>query len=445
MKGEMTRDARYESFTRDFPQDSQQLMTLFEYRIIATGATIFGKKIRVDETGKFPSIKDCIMIIGGCDAKAAQHRIGKLKADDIISTDHPGIIEFKHVNQSILGARLVVVAYVCFQLKSKRARLITKKIFEIGLRCFETYQKTYVNLNRNDESLAEIVHSLEQKSTGMMALLEYQRTATGATIFGKEVRVDETGMLLSIKDCIMIIDECDAKSAQFKLNLFRTNNIINTAHRGFTGFKHVNHNILATRLSIIAFVCFHLKSERARTITRRVFEVGIRYIEEDHSETELSFGRRIAGTKERDVFKFIKQEFIGDVWVFNRRVENYSRYSYRPDALLRLSSHAIVVEVDENQHSSYDVVAETNRIQTIQENVRTPLIVIRLNTDKCIDNTGSAHDPKWKLNTSGDLVAHHPEEWQLRLQALKTQIKYHMAHIPSEPILEIRLFFTNKH
>ena len=84
-------------------------------------------------------------------------------------------------------------------------------------------------------------------------------------------------------------------------------------------------------------------------------------------------------------------------------------------------------------------------MQTIQENVRSPLIVIRLNTDKCIDNTGSAHDPKWKLNTSGDLVAHHPKEWQLRLQALKTQIKYHMAHIPSEPISEIRLFFTNKH
>jgi hypothetical protein len=114
--------------------NSQKLMTLLEYKRTASGATIFGKTIRVDETGEFSSIEDCIVAISKCSENVAQKTLNSLKAEGIIDNTEPGVTLFEHDGYMILGVRLDRLAYICFHLKSEHARSVTKVIFEIGVR-----------------------------------------------------------------------------------------------------------------------------------------------------------------------------------------------------------------------------------------------------------------------------------------------------------------------
>jgi hypothetical protein len=66
-------------------------------------------------------------------------------------------------------------------------------------------------------------------------------------------------------------------------------------------------------------------------------------------------------TKESSVIHFLKEAFPDRPWVFDRKVDNgCSRY--RPDIFLDLLTHSLIVEVDENQHDSYDCECENKRL-----------------------------------------------------------------------------------
>jgi hypothetical protein len=398
-------------------------VSLKDLLLIKTGddqTTVLGITMRSNAAGNLLSVKDLIRAVEGCSKKTAQSRIDKLSADGHIYKTHPGINEFKYQGSCVLGARLDVLACVCFHLKSERARIITRKICEIGVRYIDYYEP----------------HRLTN-------LLEYKRTATGASIFGKKIRVDEMGDFVSVKDAITIIDECSAKASQSKLSFLRAKGIIFDNQPGMTEFKHEVSYVLGAQLDMLAFVCFHLKSERARVITRGVFEVGLQYLnKESVSATGLSFARRRTREKEREVVQFIKQEFTSVGWLFDKSIDNNN--GYRPDALLRMSSHAIVVEIDENQHARYDVVAEKVRIETIQKDVGTPVVFIRFNPDTYVDGDGEKHDPCWKFDTSGLYFAHNREDWTTRLKTLRATLLRHMSQAPSDLISEVNLFFSNK-
>jgi hypothetical protein len=294
-----------------------------------------------------------------------------------------------------------------------------------------------------------------QNSQELMTLLEYKRTATGATIFGKSIRVDETGEFSSVKDCIVAISKCSENVAQKRVNSLKAEGIIDNTQPGITLFKHDGYMVLGARLDMLAYICFHLKSERARTVIKRIFEIGVRYLVEDQtphmtsqqnmeliSTTDLSFARRCTREKERAVVDFIKQEFTSVGWLFDKSIDNNN--GYRPDALLRMSSHAIVVEIDENQHARYDVVAEKVRIETIQKDVGTPVVFIRFNPDTYVNGDGKKHDPCWKFDASGLYFAHNREDWTTRLKTLRATLLRHMSQAPSDLISEVNLFFSNK-
>jgi uncharacterized metal-binding protein len=426
---------------------SQKLINLFEFKRTATGATIFGKYVRVDETGEFLSVKDCIAVIIKCNAESAQKKLIRMKTSDIIVCTQPGIQYFKDDCYPVLGARLDMIAYMCFHLKSECARAVTKAIFEIGVQYLVRDQ---VRL-QDSQGLAPMAHISQE----LMTLLEYKRTATGATIFGKAIRVDETGEFSSVQDCIATIDKCSAHSANYKLNYMKANGIIDCTQLGVTRFKHDEVSmILGARLDMVAYVCFHLKNERARAVIKRIFEIGIRCLVEEHeplmiltqrkeatSTTDLSFARRCTREKERAVVEYIKQEFGSDGWVFDKSID--ANNGYRPDALFRMSSHAIVVEVDENQHRGYDVKEEYIRIKKIQEDVGTPVIFIRFNPDKYVDNYGQTHISRWKFDANGVYFAHNQQNWAARLQTLRANILKYMGLLSSDSVSEVRLFFSN--
>jgi hypothetical protein len=158
------------------------------------------------------------------------------------------------------------------------------------------------------------------------------------------------------------------------------------------------------------------------------------------STTDLSFARRCTREKERAVVDFIKQDFGSDGWVFDKTID--ANNGYRPDALFRMSTHAIVVEVDENQHRGYDAIEEIIRVKKIQEDVGTPVIFIRFNPDKYVDNYGQTHIPHWRFDANGVYFAHNHQNWNARLQTLSANISKYMGFLPSLQISEVRLFFT---
>ncbi|MCP4254876.1 MAG: hypothetical protein GY775_16020 [Candidatus Scalindua sp.] len=71
-------------------------------------------------------------------------------------------------------------------------------------------------------------------------------------------------------------------------------------------------------------------------------------------------------------------------------------FKRRPDLLLKLGSHILIVEVDENSHDVYDPTCEEKRMEEIWNNVgHAPLVFVRLNPDKYKDEHGNNVTSPW--------------------------------------------------
>jgi len=68
--------------------------------------------------------------------------------------------------------------------------------------------------------------------------------------------------------------------------------------------------------------------------------------------------------------------------VFNKTVADGCS-KRRPDVLINLPTHNIIVEIDENQHTMYGSTCEEKRVHQLFEDLdHMPLIMIRFNPDK---------------------------------------------------------------
>ena len=85
--------------------------------------------------------------------------------------------------------------------------------------------------------------------------------------------------------------------------------------------------------------------------------------------------------KEKTVSNFIKETFPDYNWIFDKVIKN-GISKRRPDVLLELSTHYIIVEIDEEQHSEYGYISESNRIKDIRKDIDyKDVVFIRFNTD----------------------------------------------------------------
>ena len=148
-------------------------------------------------------------------------------------------------------------------------------------------------------------------------------------------------------------------------------------------------------------------------------------------------------TKEKDVVDRILQQFTHFTWIADRKVQDGCSRR-RPDLLLDMGSHIIIVEVDEHRHTHYDCSCEHKRLMELSQDLQhRPIVFIRFNPDEYTNQDNVVVKSCWKLNHTGimQVATHKQPEWEDRLNALIQQIQYWTDH-PTEKTVEIvELFF----
>jgi hypothetical protein len=148
-------------------------------------------------------------------------------------------------------------------------------------------------------------------------------------------------------------------------------------------------------------------------------------------------------TKEKDVVLRVIESFPNFTWVNDKKVSNGCSLR-RPDLLLDLGSHIIIIEVDENRHTDYDCSCEHKRLMQISQDVgHRPIVFIRFNPDEYVKDNKKITSC-WKMNTSTGLFyvpVSKTEEWSKRIEILKETINYWVSN-PTEKTVEIiELFY----
>ena len=149
-------------------------------------------------------------------------------------------------------------------------------------------------------------------------------------------------------------------------------------------------------------------------------------------------------TKEKAVADFVLSEFENVSWICDKTInEGCSRR--RPDLFLDLGSHVLIVEIDENQHASYECSCDNKRLMEISQDIgHRPLIFVRFNPDGYIDNKNNKIKSCWEANKQSSILyvtKTNIKEWNNRLQLLKSQIQYWIKTPPNKTIEIVQLFY----
>lgn len=92
--------------------------------------------------------------------------------------------------------------------------------------------------------------------------------------------------------------------------------------------------------------------------------------------------KKIATKKEWSVVRYIKKN-IDTKFNHNMKIQDQNCTNKRPDVYFELDTHCVIVEIDENQHKSYEAICECARINEIVNSIGGKSVVfIRYNPDK---------------------------------------------------------------
>ncbi len=149
-------------------------------------------------------------------------------------------------------------------------------------------------------------------------------------------------------------------------------------------------------------------------------------------------------TKERTVVDFVVNEFPRVTWICDRRVSNGCS-ARRPDLLCDLGDQVLMVEIDENQHGSYDCSCENKRLMELSRDVdHRPLVVIRFNPDEYVDRDGVKHPSCFGVDGRGMVRVgkRKRDEWDDRLACLRSTVLYWIEARTDKTVEVVSLFFT---
>lgn len=147
--------------------------------------------------------------------------------------------------------------------------------------------------------------------------------------------------------------------------------------------------------------------------------------------------------KEQHVADFIQQKYADYDMTFDKQIEGGCSRR-RPDILMELGTHTIIVEVDENQHESYDTTCEIARINELFTDLADrPIVLMRFNPDAY--KVGEIkHQSSFKVHgRTGVPMIRDTTEWNSRLNALDQVISRWTSEIPDELITIENLFFDS--
>ena len=155
-------------------------------------------------------------------------------------------------------------------------------------------------------------------------------------------------------------------------------------------------------------------------------------------------------TKEKVVVDRIKSHFPDFVWRHDREVEcGTSRR--RPDLLLDVGSHVLIIEIDEDSHESYDCLCENKRLMQLSvdvsriqypEIIHRDIVLIRFNPDKYTDADGQVHKSCFYRNKRGVVVLAKTSEWERRIAELIKTVQFWITAKPERTMLLLHLFMT---
>jgi hypothetical protein len=143
-------------------------------------------------------------------------------------------------------------------------------------------------------------------------------------------------------------------------------------------------------------------------------------------------------TKENTVVDIIKEKFPNLTWIADKKIKDGCS-NKRPDLLVDMGTHIIILEIDENKHSTYDCSCENKRLMLLSQDVgHRPIVFIRFNPDGYIDQEGNTVKSCWKLNQLGvmKIIKTKEKEWEERMNNLIQQIHYWLIN-PTEKTVEI--------
>jgi len=141
--------------------------------------------------------------------------------------------------------------------------------------------------------------------------------------------------------------------------------------------------------------------------------------------------------KETYIVDRIRDTFPDLKFVYNKRIDGGCS-GRMPDLYLDCSTHNLVVEIDENQHSNYS--CENKRIMELfQDGGSIPLVVIRFNPDTYIENE-EKQMPCFSYTSLGQLKVESC--FKERFNVLTSTIERYYKEPLLKEITEIKLFYT---
>jgi hypothetical protein len=146
-------------------------------------------------------------------------------------------------------------------------------------------------------------------------------------------------------------------------------------------------------------------------------------------------------TKEQCVYEYLIKEFSAIKIIHDKRI-NGGEYSRRPDILIELPSHCIIIEIDENQHKTYDCSCENKRLMQLSSDLKfKSIIFIRFNPDKYYDSSSNMVASCWYVDKNGICRVKNMLEWNNRLLSLNFQIDYWIKNIPGKMLEIVQLYY----
>ena len=147
-------------------------------------------------------------------------------------------------------------------------------------------------------------------------------------------------------------------------------------------------------------------------------------------------------TKETAVRDYIRERYPDYDWICDTRIpDGYSRR--RPDLMLDLGYQVIIIEIDENQHTSYDCTCENKRLMELSQDIEhRNLIFIRFNPDAYKTRENKTIKSCWKIdNRSGILIISSKSDWNNRLKVLEETLEYWINNKTYKMLECIELFY----
>lgn len=149
-------------------------------------------------------------------------------------------------------------------------------------------------------------------------------------------------------------------------------------------------------------------------------------------------------TKEKNVAEYVMENFSDYDWIWDKMVKG-GESKRRPDLLLDLKTFVIIIEIDENQHNTYEDICENKRTMEISKDLKhKSCVFIRFNPDNFVDSNGTNIKSPWKANKRGIYVVDNKKHWTERLNKLKETINLWINKGTTKTIEIVPLYFNEK-